>query len=184
MIVLKHFKPPCSPPPTRGSGKVRMQGKWTSLERVFGATPVCVVWKSIVQFTGLQAAVAPSTLKHLMDTPAVQLGRIGLATAVTWPSKDSQASASTQISRRDLEGHQENFSAVPLSGKERHKTHTHCTASGTSRPSSVLLLHGVLFIPSEHHMSSKCKKLQHWTRNFLLQFFSMESRQMQINYEI
>jgi hypothetical protein len=27
-------------------------GKWTYLEKFFGATPICVVWKSAVQFTG------------------------------------------------------------------------------------------------------------------------------------
>jgi hypothetical protein len=55
MMVLKHFNLPCNPPPTRGSGKERIQegwGEWTFLERFFGATPVCVVWKSAVQYTG------------------------------------------------------------------------------------------------------------------------------------
>jgi hypothetical protein len=34
------------------------------------------------------------------------------------PSRDSQASASAQVSRRDLEERQEKFSAVPLSEVE------------------------------------------------------------------
>ena len=33
---------------------------------------------------------APSTCKHFTDTPAVQYGRVRLATAVTGPSRDSQ----------------------------------------------------------------------------------------------
>jgi len=32
MLVLKYFNLPCSPPPTRGSGKERIRGKWTCLE--------------------------------------------------------------------------------------------------------------------------------------------------------
>jgi hypothetical protein len=32
--------------------KKKYGGKWTCLERFFGATPVCVVWESAVQFTG------------------------------------------------------------------------------------------------------------------------------------
>jgi hypothetical protein len=54
MRVLKCFNLPSNPPPTRGSGKERIQvgGKWTCLERFFGAVPVCVVWKLAVQFTG------------------------------------------------------------------------------------------------------------------------------------
>jgi hypothetical protein len=52
MMVLKCFNLPCNPPPTKGSGKERIQGKWTGLERFFGTTPVYVIWKSAVQFTG------------------------------------------------------------------------------------------------------------------------------------
>ena len=34
MMVLKCFNFPCSPPPTRGSGKARIQWKWTYLGKV------------------------------------------------------------------------------------------------------------------------------------------------------
>jgi hypothetical protein len=51
MLALKHFNLPCNLPPTRGSGKERILGKWTCLERFFGATPVFVFWKSEVQVT-------------------------------------------------------------------------------------------------------------------------------------
>jgi hypothetical protein len=47
MMILKHFNLPYSPPPTRGSGKERIQEKWTCLERFFGATPACVVRKEV-----------------------------------------------------------------------------------------------------------------------------------------
>jgi hypothetical protein len=52
MMVLKCFNLPCNPPPTRGSGKERIRGKRACLERFFGSTPVCVVWKLAVYFTG------------------------------------------------------------------------------------------------------------------------------------
>jgi hypothetical protein len=62
MMVLKHFNLPFNPPPTRGSEKRKDRGgggrvgevgwgKKTCLKRFFGATPICVVWKSAVQFT-------------------------------------------------------------------------------------------------------------------------------------
>jgi hypothetical protein len=34
MMVFKHFNLPFSPPPTRGSGKERIQGNWICLEMV------------------------------------------------------------------------------------------------------------------------------------------------------
>jgi hypothetical protein len=40
------------------------EGEWTCLERFFVATPVCVVWKSAVQFTGQQRQLHPLTSKH------------------------------------------------------------------------------------------------------------------------
>jgi hypothetical protein len=52
MMVLKHFSIPASPPPTRDNGKKRILGTWTYLERFFGATPICAVWKLAVQFIG------------------------------------------------------------------------------------------------------------------------------------
>jgi hypothetical protein len=83
MMVLKYFNLPFSPPPTRGSGKERIWGKWTCLERLFGATPVCVVWKSAVHRLAAAAAAAQSTHKHFTDTSAIQFGRVRLATVVT-----------------------------------------------------------------------------------------------------
>ena len=68
--------------------------------------------------------------------------------AVALPSRDSQTSASARVSRRDPERHQEKFSAVPLSLKQRsEKTRDpqHCTASSISKTSSPpLTVHGVL----------------------------------------
>ena len=118
-MVLKCFNLPCSPPPTRGSGKERIQGRCTCLETVFGATPTYVVWKSGSSFCRLGGSCSLIYHKHFMDTKAVQTGRVGLATVVMWPSRDSPASDLAQVSRRDTEGCQEKFLAVPLSGKQR-----------------------------------------------------------------
>jgi hypothetical protein len=38
-MVHKCFNLPCSPSPTKGSRKERIQEKWTCLDRFFGATP-------------------------------------------------------------------------------------------------------------------------------------------------
>ena len=76
----------------------------------FGANPICVIKKSAVQFTGQQAVAARSTCKHFTDTPAVQFGsqdsKPELA-VVELPSRDSQASASASVTRKDLEEFQE-----------------------------------------------------------------------------
>ena len=118
-MVPTCFNLPCSPPPTRGSGKERIQGRCTCLETVFGATPTYVVWKSGSSFCRLGGSCSLIYHKHVMDTRAVQTGRVGLATVVMWPSRDSPASDLAQVSRRDTEGCQEKFLAVPLSGKPR-----------------------------------------------------------------
>jgi hypothetical protein len=47
-MVLKCFNLTFSPLPTRGNAKERIWGKWICLGRLFGKTPVCVVWKSTV----------------------------------------------------------------------------------------------------------------------------------------
>jgi hypothetical protein len=59
MMILKCFNLSFSPPPTIGSGKEKIWGKWTCLERFFGANPVCAVWKSAVQFIGQQWQLHP-----------------------------------------------------------------------------------------------------------------------------
>ena len=112
--VLKCFNLPSSPPPTRGSGKERIWGKWTCLERFFGATPICVVWKSAVQFTGQQWQLDP--LHGYISNPFRE-SRVSKqeSAAVALPSRDCQASA--RLSGRDPEGHQEQFLALPLSGR-------------------------------------------------------------------
>ena len=76
MMVLKCFKLSFSLLPTRGSGKERIQGKWTCLERFFGAAPVCVVWKSAIQFTRHHWELDPLANSSRIDTPAAQFSRV------------------------------------------------------------------------------------------------------------
>jgi hypothetical protein len=65
MMVLKCFNPPLAHHPPKVVGKKGWAGwgvrggEWTCLERFFGATPVYVVWKSAVQFTGQQKQLSP-----------------------------------------------------------------------------------------------------------------------------
>ena len=109
------------------------------------------------------AAAAWSTHKHFTDTPAVQfrksLGSKQESAVVALPGRDSQASASVPVSRRDQQEHHETFSDVCLSQRSEDqlwlKTHKRCTASCTSKPNSVsITVHRGLFIPSTHHVSS------------------------------
>ena len=93
-----------------------------------------------------------------MDTPAVQVSRVQLATAVTRPSRDSQASASPQ----SVGGTSRNTrrSSQPCSGKRRSARTggpQHCTASSIIKPSSdSIIVCQVLFSPSKHHVFSVC----------------------------
>ena len=122
------------------------------MERFFGDIPICVVWKSAVQFTGYRAGAAQSTRKHFTDTPAVHFGRVQLATVVTQPSRQPGLSLSSS--------QQEGPTGTPgevLSCASLRETHKHCTASCTSKLSSFSVtpsLCGVLFIPSKHHIYS------------------------------
>jgi hypothetical protein len=105
----------------------------------------------------LAGSSSSTHLQTLTDIPAVQFSRVWLATAVTPPSRDSQTSALARVSRRDPEGHQEKFSAVPLSGKRGSAKIRHTSITLLAVPASQSLspsLHGVLFIPSKYHVSS------------------------------
>jgi hypothetical protein len=60
MMVLKYFNIPFSPPEVvEKKGYGWGGGKWTCLETFFGTTPICIVWKSTVQFTGQQQQLDP-----------------------------------------------------------------------------------------------------------------------------
>jgi hypothetical protein len=79
MMVLKCFNRPSSPPPTRGSGKERIQGKWTCLEMALRNKfyLCCQAIQSSVHRS--QQRQLRSTHKHFTGRPAVQFGRAGIA---------------------------------------------------------------------------------------------------------
>ena len=138
------------------------------------------------------ASTARSTGKHFTDTPAVQFGRVGIATAVSRPSRDSQASACRNTRRR---------SQLCLSQESkdqwRLETYKRCPAV-PPRQALFLSLRWVLLIPSKYHMSPSAspqhvhliarvlgsgKKLQHTTRS-LCSVSLYGIWQTQLNYEI
>jgi hypothetical protein len=116
-MVLKCFNHPSSPSLTRGSGKERIQGwGWGEVELFRKAlwSNSCLCCLAIG--SSVHGLAGSSSLIHL-QTAAVQFGRVGLAIEVTQPSRDGQASALAQVSRRNHQKPQEKFLAVPLLGK-------------------------------------------------------------------
>jgi hypothetical protein len=73
MIVIKRFTLLLAYHPPEVVGKKGYGGKWTCLERFFGATPDCLEISSSVHRL---AMTAQSTYKHFTDTPAVQFSRV------------------------------------------------------------------------------------------------------------
>ena len=107
------------------------------MERFFEATPVCVVWKLAVQFTGR------STRKHFTDTPAVQFCRVGITNMTQQWSHYLPETARPQPSHKSAGGPREmpEVLAVPFSANRRSvKMRDLCTASCTRKPSSALSL--------------------------------------------
>ena len=104
------------------------------------------------------AAAARSTRKHFTDTPAVQFSRVRLATVVTQPSRDSQASALAQVSRRDQQGTPgEVLGCVSAQEAKISKDVIPTSVAQIAVPASQALspsISGVLFIPSKHHVPS------------------------------
>jgi hypothetical protein len=96
------------------------------------ATPISVVWKSAVQFTGQQRQLDPHA--NTTETLAVQLSRAAIVNTnqQQWHYlTDSQASGSAQVSRpmgmclsKQIKDHR------------RHKTKKSCSASSVSKRSS------------------------------------------------
>lgn len=114
-------------------------GKWICLEMVlWSSSHECCpeICSSVHRVT----AASQSTCTHLTNISAVQYWRVGLATVVAWPNKNSQASAFTQVSRR-YQGQQEGwgkFLAMPFWGKQRSvKMLEQQVFSYPSNPSSV-----------------------------------------------
>jgi hypothetical protein len=99
----------------KGYGK-----KWSCLERFFGATPVCVVRKSVDLLTGQQRQLKP--LANSSRIPAVQCRRVRIANRNQqrwYYLVETTRPPTQQVSRKDPKECQEKFSAVPLSTKGR-----------------------------------------------------------------
>jgi hypothetical protein len=58
MIVLKCFNLPFNSPPTKGTGKEKIWGKWTSLERVLWSKSYLCCLEISKQFSSLESAAA------------------------------------------------------------------------------------------------------------------------------
>lgn len=102
------------------------------------------------------AAAALSTHKHITDTPAVQFGRVGLAT-VTQPSRDSQALSLGSSHQEGPTG--EVLSCASLREVKISQDMGPTSIAQLAVPASQALfpsLCGVLFTPSRHHMFSMC----------------------------
>ena len=117
------------------------EGEGTCLKRFFGATPICVVRKSAVQFTGYRAVAARSSCTYFMDTPAVQFGRVGIATAVTHylagTVRPQPRLKSVGGTRRNTKRSSQLCLCHRREDQRRRKTHKRCTDSCTSKPSSL-----------------------------------------------
>jgi hypothetical protein len=145
--------------------------------------------------------LADSGHKHFTDTPAVQCDRVGLATAVTRPSRDSQASAllwSSGGTSRNVRSSQLCLSqgSKDQQGQEIHK---HCTASSIIKPSSgSVIVKSYLYSPNItcspcalpqylHPISPSLRKRQETAlhhHKFFGVVLSMASQQMQLNYAV
>lgn len=170
--------------------------KWTCIERFFGATAICVVWKFAVQYTGQQ-------WQHYTSSPVRQSGDSKhQSAAVVLPSRKSRVIALAQVSRMDKANRntRKGFSAVPLSWKQkstRLETNKHCTIGSISKRSSASITGQVLCILPPNmcppwvlpQLTSLCqsarvhgssKKEQHTTRNILVHF-SLWSSNKQLN---
>jgi len=108
------------------------------------------------------AVAAWSAHKHFEGIPAVQFGSVRIAAVVAQPSRNSQAWARLAWANRKDKGqqeHQEKFSAVPLSLKQRSaKTQDQqALYSKLYRQAQPSLCHcplSPIYTPSKHHVSS------------------------------
>jgi hypothetical protein len=159
MMVLKCFSLPCNSPPTRGSGKERIwRGGEVDLYRkvIWCNSRLCCleISSSVHRLAGSGSLIHSQTLHGYTSSPVWE----------SWVSNSIDTaglSAEAWVSRGKQQDCQEKFSGVPHSGKEaeisedRRATSVAQLAVPTSQALS-LSLHGVLFIPSKHHVSSMC----------------------------
>ena len=144
-MVLKCFNIPYSPPPTRQWERKDM-GKWTYLERFFEATPVCVVWKSVVQFSGYSWQLDPlANTSHLHKQSSL----------VEFGQQSQISSNGTTLQRQQNSPQQEGHGGTLCCASLRE-----AKISKDSRPTNVAQLaltkqaklHGVLYTLETSHV--------------------------------
>ena len=132
-----------------------------------------------------QVGSGRSTCKHFTGIPAVQLHRFGLVTVVTGPSRHSQASLNLGYSQPERPG--EALSCAFLREAKINKDVRPTSIAQLAVPASQALspsLHGVLFIPSKHHMSSTCLDSALVLPQHVHRISLSPSRQMELNYTL
>ena len=165
MMVLKCFNLPDSLPSTKGSGKERIQG-WGRSEPVQKGSleQVPSVLSRNQQFTSQvsrqqQHDPLANTSQIHQHSSSVELGQ-----QLQWQDlAETVRPYSLGLSQQDEPGRRPgkvlccSFLREVKIDHQRNETHKHCTASCTSKQSSLFPSRcRVVFIPSKHHMASEC----------------------------
>ena len=133
-------------------GNEKIQGMWTCLERLFGSTPICFVWKLAVQLR-LAVGAAP-TCKHFIDVQQSSSVELGIAnTNQQWwhyPAEIVRSGLSISSSQKEGPGDSPS-SWVWFSQRDLQALHSQLYKQAKLGLPSV---HRVLFTPSKHHISS------------------------------
>ena len=151
-MVLKCFNLPFIPPPSRDSGKERIQGKWTCLERFFEGTPI-FVRKSVVQNTG-----QPQQLSLPANTSQIHQ-QYRLVESGEQIQINRQPGLSFHMSQQKVPGRPPGkFSAASLSkakiSEDMGPTSIAMLAAPASQAQPSPLSTESCLYPSKHHMSS------------------------------
>jgi hypothetical protein len=113
-------------------------GTWTCLERFFGATPVCVVWKLAVQFTGQQWQLNLLTNTSQIHWQSSSVDR--LATTVSGASETVRPQPwleSAGMTNRNTKRSSHLCLCHESKDQRRLQTHKFCITNCISKPSSI-----------------------------------------------
>jgi hypothetical protein len=139
MMVLKRV--PFSPPPTRGSGKERLQGKRTCLEMEQLLSVLSGNWHFSSQGSSSSSSSSSSSTVHSKTLH----GNISCPVPKSWvssigarPQPRHKSAGGTRTSRNTRK-----ISQLCLSqqskDQQRCETNKHCTASSIRKPSSAFI---------------------------------------------
>lgn len=127
MMILKPFKLLFSPQPTRGSGKEEYCREMHLFRKVLWSSshPCCLEIGSLAHTsTAALDPVSNISQKH-QQSSSVESDTKHASAVVALPSRNRQASALAQDSRRNQQGSQEQSSAVPRSAKTQDQQALH-----------------------------------------------------------